>query len=366
MNMPNVSISFSEVASSAVERGERGIVALILKDKIYKDQAIEILTVNDIPKTMTDFNKKQIKTAMIGYINAPKKIIAYIMDADAEEVDYTKALEYFEVNKFNYLAVPSVVDDQKESDVVSWIKSQRDSGRKVKAILPNTAGDSDGIINYTTEWVTDDNADTFTTAEYCSRVAGIIAGTPLRISCTYATLPELTDCSKLKKELRDKAVSDGEFIVWWDGEKVKTGRAVTSLTTTTSEKGDKFKKIKIVEAIDLIYEDIKRTVEDSYIGKYENSYNNKGLLISAILGYMETLTQEKVLGSYTVDIDTEANRAYLMANGGQARLDDGTQKKVEDCSDDEIKKADTGSNVFLEASLTIYDTMEDISMKITI
>ncbi len=38
MNMPNVSISFSEVASSAVERGERGIVALILKDKIYKDK----------------------------------------------------------------------------------------------------------------------------------------------------------------------------------------------------------------------------------------------------------------------------------------------------------------------------------------
>lgn len=365
MGMPNVSISFSEVAASAVKRGERGIIAMILKDKIYKNQAVEIFAESDIPKTMKEFNKEQIKLAMIGYINKPKKIIAYIMDEEAEEVNYTDALAYLEVNKFNYLVIPTVETDGMKEDVVSWIKSMRDNKKKVKAILPNMDADYDGIINYTTDTVYI-GAKTYTTEDYCSRIAGIIAGTPLRISCTYAPLNELTDCSKLNKADMDKAVDNGEFIVWWDGEKVKTARAVTSLKTTTSEKGDKFKKIKIVDTIDMIYEDIRKTAEDSYLGKYENSYDNKGLLISAILGYFESLKQQKILGSYSVDIDVEANRAYLMSKGGNVKIDGGEEKKLADCTDDDIRKADTGENVFLKASISIYDAIEDIVLPITI
>ena len=153
MGMPNVSISFSEVAASAVKRGERGIIAMILKDKIYKNQAVEIFAESDIPKTMKEFNKEQIKLAMIGYINKPKKIIAYIMDEEAEEVNYTDALAYLEVNKFNYLVIPTVETDGMKEDVVSWIKSMRDNKKKVKAILPNMDADYDGIINYTTDTV---------------------------------------------------------------------------------------------------------------------------------------------------------------------------------------------------------------------
>lgn len=365
MDMPSVSISFSEVAATAIERGDRGIIAMILKDTVYKNQAIEVLTVNDIPKTMTTANKTQIKLAMMGYQNTPKKVVAYILDATAEEVDYSDALDYFAVNKFNYLVIPTVYTDQKTTDIVTWIKQQRDNGKKVKAILPNTPADCEGIINYTTERVSDGSND-YTTEEYCSRIAGIIAGTPLRISCTFAPLNELTDCSKLKKEDMDKAVGNGEFIVWWDGEKVKTGRAVTSFKTTTSEKGDKFKKIKIVEAIDMIYEDIKKTAEDSYIGKYENSYDNKGLLISAIMGYFEKLKTDKILGAYSVGIDVEENRTYLLSKGSKVKIDGGTEKKLEDCSDDDIKKADTGDKVYLKASIAIYDTIEEIKLPIAI
>lgn len=365
MGMPSVSISFSEIAATAVARGDRGIIAMILKDKIYKDQAIDILSVNDIPKTMKDANKEQIKLAMMGYQNAPKKVVVYVLDDAAEETDYTNALTYFAVNKFNYLVIPTVASDQKTTDIVAWIKDQRDAGRRVKAVLPNTAADYEGVINYTTQSVYVDDK-MYTTEEYCSRIAGIIAGTPLRISCTFAPLSELTDCSKLTKDKMDEAVNNGEFIVWWDGEKVKTGRAVTSFKTTTSGKGDKFRKIKIVETIDMIYEDIKKTAEDSYLGKYENSYDNKGLLISAIMGYFEKMKQDKILGSYSVDIDVEANRAYLMSKGGNVKIDGGTEKKLEDCSDDDIKKADTGDKVFLKAAVSIYDAIEDIELPITI
>lgn len=365
MGMPTVSISFTETAATVIKRGDRGIIAMILKDKVYKNQAVEILTEADIPKTMTVENKEQIRFAMIGYQNAPKKVIVYILDADAEEPDYTEAFAYLETHKFNYLAVPTAQTDGMCSTIVTWIKKQRDIGKKVKAVLPNTAGDNEGIINYTTQSVSTENK-TYTAEQWCARIAGLIAGTPLRTSCTYAPLPELTDCTKLTPAEMDKAVNEGEFIVWWDGEKVKTARAVTSLTTTTAEKGAKFKKIKIVDTIDMIYEDIKKTAEDSYLGKYENSYDNKGLLISAIMGYFATLVQDKVLASYTVDIDVEANRTYLMSKGGKVTIDGGEEKKLEDCTDDDIRKADTDEYVFLKASARIYDAIEDIALPITI
>lgn len=365
MGMPTVSISFTETAATAIKRGDRGIIAMILKDKVYKNQAVDILTETDIPKTMAVENKEQIRFAMIGYQNVPKKVIAYILDADAEEPDYTEALVYFETHKFNYLAAPTAQTDGMCSTIVTWIKKQRGNGKKVKAVLPNTAADSEGIINYTTQSVSTENK-TYSTEQYCARIAGLIAGTPLRISCTYASLPELTDCTKLAPAEMDNAVDNGEFIVWWDGEKVKTARAVTSLTTTTAERGAKFKKIKIVDTIDMIYEDIKKVTEDSYLGKYENSYDNKGLLISAIMGYFTGLVQDKVLASYTVDIDVEANRAYLMSKGGKVTIDGGEEKKLEDCTDEDIRKADTDDHVFLKASVRIYDAIEDIALPIAI
>ena len=54
----------------------------------------------------------------------------------------------------------------------------------------------------------------------------------------------------------------------WDGEKVKVCRGVNSFQTTNGNQGDSFKKIKLVEAMDMIKDDITMTAQDNYIGKY--------------------------------------------------------------------------------------------------
>ena len=154
----------------------------------------------------------------------------------------------------------------------------------------------------------------------------------------------------------DTAVDAGKLIVWFDGEKVKTARGVNSLTTTTQDKGDSFKKIKIVEAMDMIATDIRTTAEDDYLGKYANTYDNKCLLISAIGNYFDQLKLDGVISAYTIGIDIEANRSYLKGKG----ID------VESMSDDEIKVADTGSFVFLKAAVKIFDAIEDIVLPITL
>lgn len=353
MGMPNVNISFTEKATQSIKRGQRGIVALVIKDTIPDKNPFTVLDNTDIPSTLSAENKWQIGNALIGYQTAPSKVIVYVLSTDTD--NYSEALEYLETERFDYLAIPTIETDKLTSTVANWIKMQRMNGKKCKAVLPNSASDTEGVINVTTKSFIIGDA-TYTTEQYCSRIAGLIAGTPLTISCTYAQLPELTDCTRLSFNDMDTAVDSGEFIVFNDGEKVKVGRAVNSFVTTTAEKGNQFKKIKIVEAMDMIYDDIKKTAQDSYLGKFANSYDNKCLLISAISAYFDELVLQGIVSSYDVGINITAQRIYLKSTGVD----------VSKMSDNDIKVADTGSKVFIKANVKILDALEDIELPINI
>lgn len=385
MGAPSMDIQFIERAITAVTRGERGIVLLWVKDSLPAAAVnpATIILSSDIPSGLSDTTVEQIKLAMIGYTNAPKKVLVYGMgiseDAETVAVDagYKKAMEVSETVKFDYLAIPTVETDGKTQEVASWVKSMRDNKRKkIKAVLPKIEADNEGIINFTTdrnvktETVTEKNGTktavdiVYTAEQYCARIAGLIAGTPLTFACTYAPLTELSDCTRLTDI--DTPVDNGEFIVFYDGEKVKVVRGVNSFVTTADGKGDSFKKIKIVEAMDMINDDIIKTAQDSYLGKYANSYSNKCLLISAISGYFAQLKRDGIISSYSVSLDAEAIRTYLKSKGLKATLEDGTIKEVDECSDEEIITADTGSFVFLTGNVKILDAIEDIKMPIYI
>ena len=88
MKMPSINIAFKEKGISAVERSERGIVLLILKEETLPSQTeVNLYTADDIPKELSDSNREQLELTLRGYVNSPKKVIAEIISKDAE--DYT-------------------------------------------------------------------------------------------------------------------------------------------------------------------------------------------------------------------------------------------------------------------------------------
>ena len=103
--------------------------------------------------------------------------------------------------------------------------------------------------------------------------------------------------------------------------------------------------------------DIRNTLEDSYIGKYPCDYDHKCLLISAINSYLGTLEKEMLLdkGSYC-EIDVEAQRLYLEGKGIDTSV----------MSEDQIKMANTGDDVYLKINAKILDAIEDVAIEITI
>lgn len=349
--MPRINIVFRELGITAIQRSEKGVVAMILKDT--KALGAHILTsVTGIPADLAEVNKAQIKLAFIGYVTPPRQVLLFVMDSKKTLED---ALKHYATQQFDYLIPPLDVTPEDAQTIALWVKSERLVDHTVKTVLPNLDGDHEGIVNFTATSIRA-GTQTCTTAEYCARIAGLIAGTPMKISCTYARLPEVADVDRKTKEELDDAIDRGEFVLFHDGKKVKVGRAVNSLTTTTQDKGDSFKKIKIIEAMDMIRNDIRMTAQDNYIGKYANSYDNKCLLVMAIKGYFEALERSAILerGTSEVDIDVDAQENYLKSKG----ID------TSEMTLQELRRATTGSKVFLKARVHILDAIEDIDLDI--
>lgn len=350
MGLPNINITFRTQASDVIERSQKGTVGIILNDTTATG-GYELTDATQIPAALSADNKGYIERAFLGYVDKPQKVVAYVLGADAENL--SDALDYMACYRVDYLVGPPDIDSSGSDEIVAWVKGQRENHNMVKAVLPDKAADHEAIINFTTDTITVGEEE-YTAGEYCSRIAGLIAGTPLNISCTYAVLPEVTNVTRLTKTEMDTAIDNGEFILFHDGQKVKVGRGVNSLKTTTDDKGDIYKKIKVIDTIDIIYRDIRTVAQDNYIGKYANNYDNKCLLIMAIKGYFEQLEQDSILqsGESTVEIDMEAQKAYLKAH----------DVDVDAMNEQQIKTASTGSEVLLSATIKILDAIEDITL----
>ncbi|MCC0729312.1 phage tail sheath subtilisin-like domain-containing protein [Clostridioides sp. ZZV14-6048] len=352
IGLPSINISFKELATTVKERSARGIIAIVLKDT----KALgfnEIHEKEDIPADLSVENKDYINMALMGNVNAPNKVLVYVL---GEEEEVQSALDFLETKEFNYLCMPKAIEADK-TVIKSWIIKLRDTDKvKVKAILGKVAGNHEGIINFTTE---DALVGTkkYSADEFTSRIAGIITGTPLSQSITYTKLSDVVDIPKITKADAESKVNNGELILIKEAGAIRIARGINSLTDLTEEKGEMFQKIKIVDTLDIIHSDIRKVIIDDYIGKVTNSYDNKCLLIVSIKSYLEELEKSALIESNsTVEIDFEAQKSYLKSKGIDLSY----------MTSQEIKEANTGSKVFLKATIKALDAMEDIDLSIEI
>ena len=227
----------------------------------------------------------------------------------------------------------------------------------VKAVLAKENADCEGIINVTQDGVVV-GEKTYNAGELTARIAGLIAGTDLRISTTYASLPEVDSIPFESRSATETKIGKGEFVLFREANKVKVARGVNSLTTVSQAKGTLFQKIKTCDIMDIISNDIRATARDNYLGKYSNSYDSKCLLVTAIQGYMDGLVTDGLVEKNTVsvEIDIEEQRNFLKSTGVD----------VTKMSDQEIKEDNTEDKVFIKVTCKILDAIESINVKVYI
>lgn len=352
VGLPNITIIFKGLASSAIERSERGIVACILKDDTEGGQRLSVYeSIIDIDfEHWTENNYGYLKLIFEG---GPIRVIA--VRETAESADISQVLKELMHLRWNYLCYPEISDDDK-TILTAWIKEMRDESHKTfKAVLASSASDHEGIINLTTEKIQSSvTGKTHAAKEYCARIAGVLAGLSLSRSSTYYVLGDVlgADCPSDP----DARIQAGELILVYDGEKYKIGRGVNSLVTFTDSKTEDMRKIKIVEGMDLYQDDIRNTFTDSYVGKYVNDYDHKQMFVAAVQAYQAGLAGDVLDAGYgnTAAVDADAQKQYLQEKG----------QDISQMTETEILTANTGSQVFIVSHVKFVDAMEDLQMTV--
>ena len=252
-------------------------------------------------------------------------------------------------------AVPEAL----QSGVASYVKGVNTTRRirKVKALVTGQEDVDDiHVVNVANTAVTirGDSSPT-DMAAYLPRIGGVLAACPMNESVTYKALEDL---AAEPVEDVDESIDAGNLVLFADDDAVRIARGVNTLQTLTEDLTEDMKKIAVVEAMDLIQEDIIRTFKAYYLGKWKNTADNQALFVSDILTYLTSLSEQDVISRddpITVEIDVDAMRA--------AWAEAGTD--TSNLSDAQVKKKTYRSSVFGKAQAHILDAMEDLKMIFT-
>ena len=315
---PKFNVDFKELAVLAIQRQPRGNVVMILNDDT--DDAVDKVTysgLGDVDKA--DYTSANYDLLTLAFLGNPSKVI--VIKAEEAIKDTLAKLDYYN----NYtLCYPDGAD---------------------VAIHNFTTDDIKANVNGTVK--------TFTSGDYTARVAGALSGLAPSRSLTYFELPEIVECP-LSADA-DADVKAGKLVVLHQDGSFKLGRAVNSLTTLTDGVTEAFQKIRVVDIMDMIANDIVTTFRTGYVGKYTNNFTNKNRLVGAINAYLDDLAAEGLLeaeNDNAVTISYEKTRSYLKGKGVD----------VSNMSYMDILKANTLSYVFLDGVCSPTDTMEDLDL----
>ena len=367
--LPQVLINFRTQGTTAIKRSARGIVAMILHDGAKNEiQQFRISDTTDIPDEI--LSAKSVELVKLCLKGTPLRVLLYVIpevgtevEPDGHLTDQNDVLDLIQAVKWNWICNPTSTGTE-QADLSSWVIAQRNNKRKTfKAVCAKQAADHEGVVNFCTDDIvaengTDENGDpvytTYNAVQYTARIAGILAGLALDRSATYFSLTEVQSVESYTDI--EERIDKGQLLLFdeQDGNGVKIARACNSLTTFTTDKGEDFRYIKIIEALDLITDDVRDTFKKYYVGKVINDYNHKMLFITAVLVYFDEI-KGNVLdrdGKNTVDIDEQAQLNYAKLKG----------EKTEDMSAMEIRKYNTGTKVMLAGNIKPVNAMEDLAI----
>lgn len=352
MGLPSINISFVQKAQTAVRRSENGVVLLLIEDETKETTSYSYAYAADVDSK--EFSAENLPLIKMAFEGGPKKVL--IERVTAAELE--AGLKKLTVKEFNWLACigETITTDVNIKKVATWITEQRKANKTFKAVLPQATAEQyndAGIVAFATDGIVC-GAKTYKRAEFCPRIAGILAGMPMTRSATYYTIPEASAITEAADPAAE--IKKGSMILINDGENVRIASGNNSYHILTDGDTEDLQSIKIIEGMDMIRDDIRTTFRDNYIG-LNNSYDNKSLFVGAVRQYFSELMKQGVLYdeyNNTAEIDVDAQRAYLA-----------TKYDVTEMTDEQILTANTGKNVYVRADVQFTDAIENLTFVVT-
>lgn len=380
IGLPKVDVIFKGLANTAVVRSGRGIACLIIKDNTGMD-TLELSK----SKKETLANEEDLKVKSV--VTEDKILKQYKGFTEVESTDYSeenyKIIEDVFLTEINKLYVIKIPNDKTFEDIKPFIKKDinwityigetreeqkkladfvklenKSRSKRLKAIcynLQEAEADDMHIVNFINASVIKADGKSIVGYKYLGRLLGVLTGCRMDMSVTYSILSDLNSVEQIgDTDAINEAIGKGKFVLINDDDGVRIARGINSLQKNDKEHTEDMKYITIVEAMDLIYEDIINTFKQVYLGRFKNSYDNQVLFISAINSYFRDLAREEILDPNYNNIsfvDIEKQRETWIENG---------KLEATNWSDIQVKDNTFRTNVYLQANVKFLNAMEDL------
>lgn len=354
MGMASITEELKALASTATVRSARGITCIIL-DEPNVTGLHTYARLKNVTDTYSATNKAIITRCFSDRGVKALKVACYnSKSATPETIDVVLAL--LNEVKFNYLADPYATSAD-NAKIATFIKAQRNANNiLVKCVLNKNVADYEGVINFVNDSISV-GTTVFTGTQFTVDIACLASVCALDSSLTNLVIDGVTSVNDVGTD-KDTLVDAGKIFLYYDNdlESVVLSRAVNSKTTIGAGEKESLKKIRVVDILDMIRDDMKITFKKNYQGKVDNSLANKKLLVSAYNTYLRSLVKvgalSETLTSY-VELDVDATIKYL------------EDVKGRDCSgmtDAEILAEGTDEKVFVKGVVYVLDVAEDLDL----
>lgn len=345
---PEINIKFLEDVANAVKLQPRGHVVLILKDERLSDNIKVFKKMTEVDGLVEE-NAVYVKDVFVG--GCAKVTVLNLSDTFTIE----SALKQLDNIKANYVGVLSA-EISHHTALSKYIKATDKKLRTLKGVTYNISNqDCIHLINIVNEKVVfNDSREEQEGWKVIPYILGVLAGMPLTRGTTNFNLTELKNVTNVADV--EAEAKKGNFVLNYDGEKVKVAVGVNTLTTVDRDHSESMKSIVVLEAMDLIRDDIEANFK-LYIGGYKNTYSIQMMIITSIKAYFKELTRLEVLDSEfdnTITQDVQAMRLYWEGKG----------QDTSKLSDGDVRKKTCGKDVYFVASIKILEVIENFDLKV--
>lgn len=357
---PTVTIQFKQLATTLIQRSERGTAVLFLADSTVGEE-VKSFVYRNVAQVNSDYDenfydsgsrKEILKHIKNCFASAPYEVIAIIAK------DYTKLSAFtnrlLALRKQGWVTAP---DETLKEDLASWVKSMEKDGLSFK-VLGNKSGVDCKHYVYFSQAATSLDGEALADTEIMPYLLGVLAGCNCTRSVTNYKLSELSSCEEV--EDIDEAITNGQLVITNEDSGVKIVTGINSLTTLNGNtETEDMQYIETVEAMDLIRDDIRDVFVNTYQGSFKNKYMNQMLFIGSVNEYFDRLAGEDVLDSEfdnKAEIDVEAQRSAWMGTG---------KSEAAEWDDDTVKRRSFKRTVFIAANIKILNCMENLKFTVT-
>lgn len=356
ITLPIIEIIFKQLATSFVERSARGIAVLIVKDDTNKTFNVKTYTteqeVANDSALYTAANLQYINDALFG---KPSKLIVIRIDVAGTIAQATALIE--SATKTGWVTIAGGVAGDYTS-LITWVKAKEALQMTYKLVVFNaTTPDCKHVANFVnTNVVFKDDRATQTGDKYLPTLAGILAGCNVKRGSTYYPCTNLASVTETADN--NAAVNAGKLILINEVDKVVIGLGVNSLTTFDTTNKEDMRYIDIVEAMDMMNDDIRTTFKNDFLGKgVKNSYDNQILFLSAVNTYFKALETEEILDNKWKNvsfINVAKQRATWVL----------TKPEAVDWDDAKVKNTPYKRSMFAAADVKINGSLENLGLEI--